>query len=126
MIKTIRITEAEWEVMSIVWRREPVAAAEVAQELTTRKDWSLATVRTLLRRLVSKTALQQEADGKRYLYRALVTMDECARRESDSFLDRVLGRAGAASVLHLVKKADLTPEDIEELRRILREKEKKQ
>ena len=121
----LRITEAEWEVMSVVWERAPVTAAAVAEHLEKERQWSLATVRTLLRRLVNKGALQQQADGKRYLYSPLVSMDECIRRESESFLGRVLGRAPSVSILHLVRKADLSADDIQELRRILREKEKK-
>ncbi len=120
----MRITEAEWEVMAVVWERAPVAAATVVDLLEKRKRWSLATVRTLLRRLVNKGALRQQAEGKRYVYLPLVTREDCVRRESESFLDRVVGRAPAVSLLHLVRKADLSPKDIQELRRILREKEK--
>ena len=124
MKRTIRITEAEWEVMAVVWGKQPVAATEVVEVLEHRKQWTLATVRTLLRRLVNKGALQQEAEGKRYVYTALISLSECARQESDSFFDRVLGRAPSEAILHMVKKADLSREDIQELRRILREKEK--
>jgi BlaI family penicillinase repressor len=124
MKKTIRITEAEWEVMAVVWDRPPVAAGTVVEVLAGRKQWTLATVRTLLRRLVNKGALRQASEGRRYLYTPLITMAECARQESESFLDRVLGRAPAEAILHLVKRANLTPEDIQGLRRILRDKEK--
>jgi BlaI family penicillinase repressor len=124
MKKAIRITEAEWEVMAVVWEQAPVAASTVVEVLEHRKQWTLATVRTLLRRLVNKGALRQEADGKRYIYAPLISMAECVRRESESFLERVLGRAPSEAILHLVKRADLSPEDIQELRRILREKEK--
>ena len=124
MKKPIRITEAEWEVMAVVWDRTPVAASTVVEALQDRKQWTLATVRTLLRRLVNKGALRQETEGKRYLYTPLISMAECVRRESESFLDRVLGRAPSEALLHLVKRAKLS-KDIQELRRILREKEKK-
>src|SRR5262245_28148977 len=120
----MRITEAEWEVMTVVWQQAPVAASTVAEVLVRKRQWSLATVRTLLRRLVNKGALQQKAEGKRYLYTARVTMEDCVRRESDSFLDRILGRAPATTLLHLVERAELSREDILELRRILRQKEK--
>ena len=124
MKRSIRISEAEWEVMDLVWRESPVAATAVLAALGPKRDWTLATVRTLLRRLVSKGALEQKAEGKRYLYSPRISKEECIRRESDSFLDRVLGRAPAATLLHLVRRADLSREDIEELRRILREKGK--
>ena len=124
MKKSVRITEAEWEVMAVVWDRTPVAASTVVEVLQHRKQWTLATVRTLLRRLVNKGALQQQAEGRRYIYTALISMEECVRQESESFLDRVLGRAPSEAILHLVKRADLSKDDIQELRRILRQKEK--
>ena len=120
---SIHITEAEWEVMAVVWERAPVAASKVVEVLEKKKQWTLATVRTLLRRLVNKGALEQQAEGKRYIYTPRVSMEECVRRESESFLDRVLGRTPPATILQLVRKADLSPEDIQKLRRILIEKE---
>jgi BlaI family penicillinase repressor len=124
MKKVIHITEAEWEVMAVVWERTPVAASTIVELVERRKQWTLATVRTLLRRLVNKGALKQEPEGKRYIYTPLISMAECARRESESFLDRVLGRAPSEAILHLVKRADLSREDIHELQKILRNKEK--
>ena len=110
--------------MTIVWAQQPVPAAAVAEALHKRKRWSLATVRTLLRRLVKKGALEQRPEGKRFLYAPHVSMADCIRQESKSFLDRVLGRTPPATVLQLVEKADLSKDDIEELRRILRQKER--
>ena len=124
MKTTIRITQAEWEVMAVVWERAPVAASAIVDELHASKQWSLTTVRTLLRRLVNKGALAQEEEGKRYLYKPLVSMAACVRQESESLWDRVLGRAPSAALIHLVKRADLSKEDIQELRRILRDKER--
>jgi BlaI family penicillinase repressor len=124
MKKTIRITQAEWQVMAVVWERAPVPASEVAERLHENQQWSLATVRTLLRRLVEKGALAQRAEGKRFIYTPLVTMEACVRQETESFWDRVLGRAPSAALIHLVQRADLSKEDIQELRRILRKKEK--
>lgn len=124
MKKPIRITVAEWEVMAVVWDRMPVTASTVVEVLKHRKQWTLATVRTLLRRLVNKGALEQKDEGKRYLYTARISMAECVRRESESFLERVLGRTPSDAILHLVKGADLSREDIQELRQILKAKEK--
>jgi len=124
MKTAMRITQAEWEVLAVVWQRAPVAASEVVEELAEKKRWSLATVRTLLRRLVNKGALEQETQGKRYIYRPLVSMEACVRQESESFWERVLGRAPSAALIHLVKRAELSKEDIQTLRRILRSKER--
>ena len=123
MKKSLRISPAEWEVMAVVWEHSSVDAATAAEVLERKKKWTLATVRTLLRRLVNKGALKYETEGKKYVYTARVTMEDCVRQESESFLDRVVGRAPAATLLHLVRKADLSAADIAELRRVLRQKQ---
>ena len=107
----------------MVWAQPPVAATAIVDVLEKKRQWSLGTVRSLLRRLVNKRALQQQIEGKRYLYTPRVSRNECVLRESESFLDRVLGRAPSISLVHLVKNSDLSRKDIQELRRILREKE---
>ena len=124
MKKSIRISPAEWDVSVVVWERAPVAASVVTKVLSKAKGWSLTTVRTLLQRLVNKGVLKQQMEGKRYLYSPRIAKEELLMQESESFLSRVLGHAPSATVLHLVRKADLSPEDIRELRQILREKEK--
>ena len=64
------ITDAEWEVMNVLWDAAgPLAADEVVGRLAGRKSWSPRTVKTLLNRLIKKGPLAFEAEGKRYLYR---------------------------------------------------------
>ena len=120
----VRISESQWEVMNVVWNRAPVAAAEVAEELSERKGWAVRTTRTLLDRLVKKQAVTFEEDGKRYLYRPRVSLADCVRQASRTFRDRVFGGQPAAMLIHLVQETDLTSGEIAELRRILTEKEK--
>lgn len=123
MRQTVRISEAEWEVMNVVWNRAPVPAADVAAELADRKGWAMRTTRTLLGRLVKKRALAVEEDGRRHLYRPRVKLEACVRQASRSFLDRVFGGRPAAMLIHLVQEAELSPKEIAELRRVLEEKE---
>ncbi len=120
----LRITTAEWDVMDVLWRQAPQPASALVEALHATRHWTLTTVRTLLRRLVNKGALAQRFEGKRYLYTPRVSMEACVRYQSDSFWDRVLGRAPSSAILHLVRRADLSKADIQELRRILREKER--
>jgi BlaI family penicillinase repressor len=97
MAQTPKISEAEWEVMEVLWKQSPLTALEVVQELASHKEWKDQTIRTMLGRLVRKKALTFRADGKIYFYRPLVTREHCVRVESRTFLDRVFG--GAAKPL---------------------------
>ena len=120
-----QISDAEWEVMKVVWDRQPVTAAEVVERLSVDRRWSPRTIRTLLDRLVGKQAVNFTPEGKRYLYRARVSRDACVRRASRSFLSRVFDGAAAPAVLHLLTHCDaeafkkLSPQERDQLRQLL-------
>ncbi|MCE0497481.1 MAG: BlaI/MecI/CopY family transcriptional regulator [Methylacidiphilales bacterium] len=125
MGKSPRISEAEWVVMEVVWRRHPVTALEVVRQLAAHKQWQDQTIRTMLRRLIRKKALSYRAEGKTYYYSPAVSREQCVRGESRSFLERVFGGAAHPLLVQLVQEAKLSPEEIAELKRILRNKEKR-
>ena len=125
MTKIPKISEAEWVVMEVVWRKHPVTALEVVQQLTAHKQWQDQTIRTMLRRLIGKKALKYRAEGKVYYYEPAVSREQCVRGESESFLERVFGGTTHPLLLHLMQEANLSSDEIAELRRILRDKEKK-
>ena len=119
-----KISDSEWEVMNIVWNRSPVAASDIVAELSSKKRWHSRTIRTLLDRLVKKGALAFEVEGKRYLYRPKILMDTCVRHASEGFLQRVFAGEPASMLMHLVEHAELSAQEITQLKQILSEKEK--
>lgn len=125
MAKIPKISEAEWVVMEVVWRKYPITALEVVRQLTHYKQWQDQTIRTMLRRLIRKKALTYKAEGKVYYYSPAVSHEQCVRGESRSFLERVFGGATQPLLVQLVQESKLSPEEIAELKRILHEKEKK-
>ena len=125
MLRIPKISEAEWIVMEVVWRKHPVTALEVVQQLASHKQWQDQTIRTMLRRLTRKKALTYKARGNVYYYAPAVSREQCVRGESRSFLERVFGGAAHPLLVQLAQEAKLSPEEIAELKRILREKEKK-
>jgi BlaI family penicillinase repressor len=125
MADAIAISEAEWQVMNVVWRDQPVEAQVVVEELAEPNGWSAATVKTMLHRLVKKRALAFEQDGKRYLYSATVRQCDCVRHASRSFVERVFGGSAAPALMHLVKTSKLTDAEVVKLRRLLDHKEGK-
>lgn len=125
MNRNVAISDAEWQVMNVVWRDQPVEAQQVIDLVASSNDWSAATVKTMLHRLVKKGVLAFDRDGKRYRYRALLRRGDCVRRESRSFLERVFGGDAAPALMHLVKTSKLSDDERNELRRLLDSKEGK-
>jgi len=120
-----KISEAEWIVMEVVWKRNPITALEVVQQLTAHKQWQDQTIRTMLRRLIRKKALTYKAEGKVFYYAPAVSREQCVRGESRSFLERVFGGAAQPLLVQLVQESKLSTNEIAELKKILRDKEKK-
>ncbi len=119
MARPPRVTEAEWEVMKVLWESSPLGANEVAGEVCQRMSWNPKTVKTLLGRLVKKGALRYREEGNRYLYRAAYPRERYVEAESQSFVDRVFGGSATPAVVHFVGTMELSEADLQELRAIV-------
>ena len=114
-----RISEAEHAVMEALWMRAPLTAAEVCEDVCSNRDWTLATVKTLLSRLGAKRAVTTEADGKRFLYSPAIPRARYLGGESRRLVDRLFGGRAAPLVAHLAAQEALTDSDIAEIEALL-------
>lgn len=117
-----RISEAEWEVMKVLWAKSPSTANQVIEALADTTDWKPKTVKTLISRLVKKDAIGFTQDNRAYYYYPLVDETECLKAESQSFLNRVYGGALKPMLINFLREETLSMEEIEELKRILDER----
>ena len=121
---TERISDAEHAVMEVLWKRAPLTAMEVADQVVEQKDWSLQTVKTLLSRLAAKAVVGTERDGRRFLYSPLVERDTYLTGVSRNFVDRLFGGKVTPLVAHLAEADELSADDIREIEELLRELKK--
>ena len=127
MSKPPQVSDAEWEVMTVLWESSPRTAAEVVEALSGHTTWAPKTIKTLLGRLVKKGALRYKEEGNRYLYRPVFPRQRYVEEASKSFLDRVFGGKATPMLVHFVEKGELSDDELRELRAILdRKKEEGQ
>lgn len=119
--KPERISEAEHAVMEALWARHPMTAAEVCEQVCAQRDWSLATVKTLLSRLVAKNAIATRPDGRRFLYSPLIERSAYAGAESRRLVDRLFGGRAAPLFAQLAESEALTEDDLAEMEALLKE-----
>ncbi|MDF2672445.1 MAG: beta-lactamase [Clostridiales bacterium] len=122
MIEIPRISEAEWEVMKILWVKSPSSANQIIESLSGSNNWKPKTVKTLISRLVKKNAIGFTQDNRVYYYYPLVDEDECLKAESQSFLNRVYGGALKPMLINFLREEKLSMDEIDELKRILDER----
>ena len=119
MKKLPQISEAEYEVMKIVWKNAPVSTNEVTETLTRTTDWSPKTIQTMLKRLVNKGALTYVKEGRVFVYTPLVEEDEYISQKSSSFLSRYYDGELTSMVSAYLENDRLSDEEISELRSLL-------
>lgn len=119
------ISEAEWKVMKVLWASSsPLSAMDIIQALSGTEDWHPNTVKTLLSRLHKKRAVAVEKVKNLYMYRPVVSEADCVKTESESFLHRVFGGSVKPLLTHFVERQQLSSNDLDELKKLLRQKGK--
>lgn len=118
MSRPPQISDAESDVMKVLWDESPLTGSEVADRMQAHPK----TVKTLLGRLVKKGALKYKEEGNRFLYRPAFPREQYVASESRSFLERVFSGDAAPALIHFVENVKLTEDDIRELREVLERK----
>lgn len=117
-----QISEAEFEVMRIIWKYAPINTNEIIEKLSQTTAWSPKTIQTLIKRLVTKKAITYEKQSRIFVYTPLVGETEYIIQESSSFLNRYYD-GNIASMLSVYLKNDrLSESEIDDLRALLSEK----
>lgn len=120
-----QISEAEYEVMKVVWKHAPISTNEITQQLLKTTSWSPKTIQTLIKRLVNKGALSYEKQSRTFVYTPIVKENEYIGQESSSFLKRFYGGNITAMVSAYLENDKLSEAEIETLRGLLSKKDTK-
>lgn len=116
----IRLSDAELAVMEALWSAgRPVTATEVADAVPDERNWSLATVKSLLSRLLAKQAIEPAKDGRRFLYTPTIPRDSFVGAESRRFVGRLFGGRLSPLIARLAEDEALDDTDIAEIEALL-------
>jgi len=117
----MNISAAESKVMEALWKREPLSADEIVAEVASANGWSVATVKTLLNRLLQKKAVSRQKADRLYVYRARLSRADHMSAEGRNLIDRLFGGRVSSLVTHFSEREQLSAQDIAELKRLIAE-----
>ncbi|HEW4710490.1 TPA: CopY/TcrY family copper transport repressor [Streptococcus pneumoniae] len=118
----MQISDAEWQVMKIIWMQEEQTSTDLIRVLAERFDWSKSTVQTLLARLVEKECLTRKKEGKSFVYSALLTLDQSRDLLVQDIKDKVCSRRIRNLLADLIVECEFTQTDLEDLEAVISEK----
>jgi len=113
-----QISQSEMVIMEVLWNQAPLAATDIAKQVVAEK-WNIRTVKTLLSRLVQKDVLATDEDGRRYLYRPLLSKEDYGVLILDTVSQQFFKDNTAPLFLHLAKNNKLSSKDIDEITALL-------
>jgi predicted transcriptional regulator len=117
------LTEREAQIMDAIWNApDPQTAEEIRATLPDKPHDS--SVRTLLRVLETKGCVVRETEGRAHRYRAAVPRAAVQRNAVRSLLQRFFQGSSDALLMRLVEDEEITPEQLDELKRNLRARKK--
>ncbi|MBD5528588.1 MAG: BlaI/MecI/CopY family transcriptional regulator [Lachnospiraceae bacterium] len=120
-----QISEAEFEVMKIIWKYAPISTNEITDKLLQTTSWSPKTIQTLIKRLVTKGVLTYEKQSRVFVYTPVVKENEYIGQQSKSFLERYYNGDITAMLSAYMENAKLSETEIDTLRSLLFESAKK-
>ena len=118
----MQISDAEWQVMKIIWMQGEQTSTDLIRVLAERFDWSKSTIQTLLARLVEKECLTREKQGKSFIYSALLTQEDSKKLRVQDIKDKLCSRRIKRLLADLIEECDFTLADLEGLEEVISKK----
>ena len=124
-LRPSRPSEAELEILDVLWRRGPSTVREVWQALASDRAPGYTTVLKFMQIMTAKGLVNRKKDQRAHVYEASVSREQTQRQLLNHLVDRAFG----GSALQLAQQAlasakQASPEDVAEIRRMLAEFER--
>lgn len=122
MNKLPQISEAEYEIMKILWSESPLSTNTVCERAQKTHNWNQKTIHTLLSRLKVKRAISYEQRGRMYYYFPLISKKDYLEQENHHFLDRFYDGKVAPMFSSFLSNQELSDSDLKDLYEIIHSK----
>ena len=115
MGKLPQISEAEYEIMKILWEEYPLSTNEICERAQKNHSWNQKTIHTLLSRLNNKQVISYEKRGRMYYYFPVISQNNYLEQENHHFLDRFYNGKAAPMLSALLSNEKISDSDLKEM-----------
>ena len=121
-IYMVKISDAEWKIMNLLWEEEPKTIMQITKELKDITGWSKHTIITYLKRMEAKGIIYHEEGDKAKLYYTCLDRGVAVLQEKESFLSKVFKVNAGLIISTMVEQNELSDQDIDQLIELLKSK----
>lgn len=123
--KIISLSNSEWHIMENLWEESPKTATQLIKAMEEETGWAKSTTKTVLKRMEQKGCIAYKEGEKAREYYPLLKRDEVVESETSNFINRIYNGSLGLMVNTLVKKQEISDQEMEELYQIIKEARKK-
>jgi predicted transcriptional regulator len=117
--RSVPLTEAEQRLMEIVWSAGPATVGQIVEAIPAAERPAYNTVQTIMKILERKGYVEHRAEGRAFVYEAVVDRDAAARTALSHVMQRFFGGSPRALALNLIEGDHLTEDELDELQRTI-------
>lgn len=119
----MKLSEAEWQIMNALWKKNPATARDLIEHLPKNTNWAYTTIKTMLTRLVTKNAISERKKGNTSVYEPLLSKSKARKNAVLSLMNQAFDGTVGPLMHFIVEKEKLSKTQREELIRILKEED---
>jgi BlaI family penicillinase repressor len=117
--RSYRLGDLQLKIMKVLWKSGSASVAGVRRQLATER-LAYTTVATMLRKMEDRQLVRHRAEGRKFIYEAAVTAEQVSRSAAADLVDRLFEGSLADTVTHLLQTREVSPRELAELERLIR------
>ncbi len=122
--KDCHITNAEWQIMKVVWANREVTSKFVAEVLCEKMEWKKATIKTLLNRLLEKKVLKKREEGNKYVYFTEYSQEELSKKALMEVFEKICRTKSGELIVKAIEENELSFSDLNLIEKAIETKKK--
>lgn len=125
MDEATRLTEAEWNIMLLLWENPPQTLMQLTRALESQTKWTKHTVLALLKRMLEKGTVRVEESGRTKLFYPNISKEQVTREQTDILMKRLFGGKAMLMVSNVVTSGKLSEHELDELAALIEQAKRK-
>ena len=121
-----QLGDLQLAIMRVLWDHGEATVKQVREALEASRPLALTTVATMLTKMESKGVVEHRAEGRRYVYRPLVSERQVKRSMTRRLTEGLFGGDALAVVSHLLSEREIPAAELEELKRLIERREREE
>ena len=122
--KDCHITNAEWQIMKVVWANREVTSKFVSEVLCEKMEWKKATIKTLLNRLLEKKVLRKREEGNKYVYFTEYSQEELSKKALMEVFGKICRTKSGELIVKAIEENELSFSDLNLIEKAIEAKKK--